>query len=78
MGMLPSIIEALNKYDLFHFFVSWFHDSTFPTYANWRYIVKTNMRKFEDNAWADYCVNHPGMDITQACLRNVTPYYFGV
>ena len=31
MGVLPSIIEALNKYDLFHFFVSWFHDSTFPT-----------------------------------------------
>ena len=30
LGGLPSITEALNKYDLFHFFVSWFHDSTFP------------------------------------------------
>ena len=30
--VLPSITEALNKYDLFHFFVSWFHDSTFPTH----------------------------------------------
>ena len=34
MGVLPSIIEALNKYDLFHFFVSWFHDFTFQTYSN--------------------------------------------
>ena len=76
MGVLSSIIEALNKYDLYHFFVSWFHDSTFPTYSNWKCIVKTKVRNFEDNAWADYCVNHPGMHIAQACLRNVTSYQF--
>ena len=35
MGVLPSIIETLNKYDLYNFFVSWFHDSTFPIYSNW-------------------------------------------
>ena len=32
MGALSSVIETLNKYDLFHFFVSWFHDSTFLIY----------------------------------------------
>ena len=74
--MLPSIIEALNKYDLYHFFVSWLPDSTFQTYSNWKCIVKTKLRDFEDNAWADYYVNHPGMHIAQACLRNVTPYQF--
>ena len=36
--------------------------------------MKMKVRNSEDNAWADYCVNHPGMHITQACLRNVTPY----
>ena len=76
MDTLPSIIEALNKHDLYHFFVSWFHNSTFPTYPNWKCIVKTKVRNFEDNVWADYCVNHPGMHIAQACLKNVTPYQF--
>ena len=76
MGALPSITEALNKYDLFHFFVSWFHDSTFPTYSNWKWIVKTKVRNFEDSAWADYCVNHPNMHIAHACLKNVTAYQF--
>ena len=38
--------------------------------------MKTKVRNFEDNAWADYCVNHPGMHIAQACLINVTPYQF--
>ena len=71
--MLPSIIDALNMYDLFHFFVSWF---TFPTYSNWKCIVETKVRNIEDNAWADYCVNHPGMHIAQVCLKNVTLYQF--
>ena len=75
-GVLPGIIEALNIYDLFDFFVSWFHDSTLPTYSNWKWIVKTKVRNFEDNAWADYCVNHPGMHIAQACLKNIIPYQF--
>ena len=76
VGVLPSITEALNKYDLYHFFVSWLHDSTFSTYSNRKCIVKTKVRNFEDNAWADYCANHPGMNIAQACLKNVTPYQF--
>ena len=34
MGEMPIISEALNKYELFHFFVSWFHDSLFqPTHT---------------------------------------------
>ena len=76
MGVLLSIIEALNKDDLYHFVVSWFHDSTFPTYSNWKCIVKTKVRNFEDNAWANYCVSHPGMHIAQACLKNVMLYQF--
>ena len=76
MGVLASITDALNKYDLFHFFVSWFHDSTFPTYSNWTWIVKTKVKNFEENAWADYCVNHPSMHIALACLKNATPYQF--
>ena len=38
--------------------------------------MKTRVRNFEENAWADYCVNHPGMYIAQACLKNVTPFQF--
>ena len=42
MRVLPSVIKALNMYDLYHFFVSWFHNSTFPTYSNWKCIVKAS------------------------------------
>ena len=73
MCVLPSTTDVLNKYDLFHVFVSWFHESTYPTYSNWKWIVKTKVRNFEYSPWADYCVNYPSMHIAQACLKNVTP-----
>ena len=55
-----------------------FHDSTLPTYSNWKCIVKAKVSNFEDNVWADYCVNHTSMHIAKAyaCLKNVTPYQF--
>ena len=44
IGVLPSICEALNKYDLFHYFQSWLLDSSFPSYSHWKSIVKTKIR----------------------------------
>ena len=40
IGILPSICEALNKYDLFNYFEIWFNSSTFPTYGNWNQLSK--------------------------------------
>ena len=44
---VPSICEALNKYDLFHYFQSWLLDSSFPSYSHWKSIVKTKIRERE-------------------------------
>ena len=34
--------------------------------------MKTKARNFEDNAWADYCINHPtSMLIVQSCFKVV-------
>ena len=53
IGILPSICEALNKYDLFNYFEIWFNSSTFPKYGNWKSIVKNKVRDMEstDCGW---------------------------
>ena len=51
IGVLPSICEALNKYDLFHYFQSWVLDSSFPSYSHWKSIVKTKIRERESREW---------------------------
>ena len=70
IGILPSICEALNKYDLFNHFVN---SSTFPTYGNWKSIVKNKVRDMESRSWFEFCSGHPNVHAAQACLVNVSP-----
>ena len=75
-GILPSICEALNKYDLFNYFEIWFNSSTFPTYGNWKSIVKNKVRDLESRLWLEFCSGHPNMHVAQVCLENVSPSKF--
>ena len=36
LGVLPSIAEALHKYELFDYFENWHDSSTFSTYTRWK------------------------------------------
>ena len=48
----------------------------FPTYPNWKNIVKDSIIHFEKSAWHSYCDTHPEMQIASSCLANVTPFHF--
>ena len=76
IGILPSICEALNKYDLFNYFEIWFNSSTFPTYGNWKSIVKNKVRDLESKLLLEFCSGHPNMHVAQTCLENVSPSKF--
>ena len=76
IGILPSICEALNKYDLFNYFRIWFNSSTFPMYGNWKSIVKSKVRYMESRLWLEFCSGHLNMHVAQACLENVSPSKF--
>ena len=61
------------KYDLFHHFESWYNSSTFPSYENWKRIVRDRIRVFEKDAWLQFCDNHPDIHIIQTCFENLSP-----
>ena len=71
LGRLPSIREALHRYELFDYFESWFHNSAFPNYWSWKTIVENKVNKYEENA-----LSHPNLHIARACLENVPPRMF--
>ena len=66
-GVLLSISEALVKYDLSHRFESWKNRSTFLSYENWKRILQV----FENDAWLQFCDNHPDMLSIQICFENI-------
>ena len=51
LGILLGICEALHRYELFEYFESWFHNSTFPDSSSWKTIVKIKSNKYEENEW---------------------------
>ena len=71
-GVLLSISGALGKYDLFHHFQSWYNSSKFPSYENWKRIVRDRIRVFENDAWLQFCDNHPDIHIIQTCCENMS------
>ena len=75
-GVLPSICDALRKYELFHYLQFWHRDSSFPAYTQWKSIAKTKIREKENDEWLSYCQDHPGMHVAQACLLNTPPCQF--
>ena len=54
-GVLPSTAESLEKFDYFYYFETWYNNSIFPTYPNWKNIVKDSVIHFEKSAWHSYC-----------------------
>ena len=76
LGVLPSICEALHKYGLFSYFDSWLSDSVFPTFSQWKSIVKTKIRKFEVNTWKTFVIAHPSCKLAVTCLDLASPQMF--
>ena len=75
IGILPSICKALNKYDLLNHLEIWFISSTFPTYGNWKSIVK-KVRDLESRLWLEFSSGHTNMHVAEAYLENVSPSKF--
>ena len=72
----PIIAESLKKFDPFYYFETWYNNSIFPTYPNWKNIVRDNILHFVKPAWHSYFDTHPEMQIASSCLATVTLFYF--
>ena len=75
-GVLATICDSLNQYNLFYYLELWFRESIFATYMNWKTIVKTKVLEKEANDWFRLCSDHPSMRVAKACLENISPYQF--
>ena len=73
IGVLPSICDTLCKYNLFTYFETWFHNSIFPCYEEWKSIVYHEVRTSEINKWTEYCVSHPNLHVAKTCIDNIPP-----
>ena len=72
-SVLPSICDTLCNYNLFTYFETWFHNSVFPCYEEWKSIVYRGVRNSEMIKWTWYSVSHPNLNLAKACIDNIPP-----
>ena len=72
VGVMFSISDVLVKYDLFQYFESWFNEFIFPTYTDWKRIVRYKIQVFEGNAWSQICNSHSDMHVAESCFENMS------
>ena len=48
----------------------------FPTYTNWKTIMKTKILKRKVDSWYLFCIHHSSIRVAQACLENISPDQF--
>ena len=66
----------MNKYELFNYFESWFLNSVFPSYTQWKAVVKSKIKVFEENGWSAFLLEHPSFDFAKSCFELVPPQKF--
>ena len=76
IGVKLSISEVLVKYDLFQYFESCFNNSTFPTYTDWKIIVRDRIQYVERDARSQFCDAHPDIHVAQTCFENMSIQQF--
>ena len=52
------------------------HGSVFLTYSQWKSILNTKIREFEENTWKKFVIAHPSYKLSKTCLDFVSPQMF--
>ena len=74
--VLPSICDTLCKWNLFIYFETWFHNSIFPCYEEWKSIVYREVRNSKMKKNGLSTVSHIDLHLAKACIDTVPPQQF--
>ena len=58
IGFIKEVVHLLNKYDLSHHFIDWYHTGVFLPHNEWKQTVKKCIRSKENAYWTDFAISH--------------------
>ena len=63
----------MHRYSLSDYFDNWSRNATFPSYFDWKKIVKSRIAAYENNEWTEYASVHQDIEIlnkTFSCMTS--------
>ena len=62
-GFIKDVVFFMHKYSLSDYFDNWTRNRIFPSYFNWKRIVKSRIMAHENNAWTECASVHQDIEI---------------
>ena len=72
-GFIKDVVFFMHKYSLSDYLDNWTRNRIFPSYFDWKRIVKSRIAAHENNAWTEYASVHQDIEIldkTFSCMAN--------
>ena len=54
---INEVVYLLNKYDLPHHFIDWYHTGGFMPYKEWKQTIKKRIKSKENGYWTDFAIS---------------------
>ena len=72
IGFIKEVVQLLNKYDLSHHFIDWYHTGFFLPYNGWKQSVKKYIKSEENRYWTEFAISHESVSKNVSAFVEVT------
>ena len=76
LGFIKDVAFFMHKYSLSDYFDNWTRNRIFPSYFDWKRIVKSSIAAHENNAWTEYASMHQDIEILDKTFSCTTKTEF--
>ena len=66
---MKEVVRLLNKYELSHHFIDWYHTGIFLPFIEWKQSVKNSIQNKENVYWTDFAISHESISKMYQHLR---------
>ena len=72
IGFIKEVVQLLNKYDLLHDFIDWYHTGVCLPYNEWKQTVKKCIHSKENVYWTEFAISHESVSKNVSAFAEVT------
>ena len=76
VGVITSLYDVVQKYELTHVIDGWFVSGTFPLPGVRRKLIERKLRAAESEKWHMFCAGHPKFDLAGAAFTHISSYQY--
>ena len=76
VGVITSLYDVVQKYELTHVIGEWFESGTFPLPGVCKKLIKRKIRVAESEKWHMFCAGHPKFGLTGAAFTHISSYQY--